>query len=145
MTDDELVQGFEASTLTAFAHADHVRLTIIYLNRHGREETERKLFDGLRRFAATKGVPEKFHATMTLAWVDLVDGARRMHPGIRDASELVRACPELLNRDALSRFYSAERLTSDEARTRWVPPDRAPQVEFVSNRSATVPNESEPR
>jgi hypothetical protein len=144
MTDDELVEAFEAATLTAFPHADHVRLTIIYLNRHGRDETERKLFDGLRRFASAKGMPEKFHVTTTLAWLDLVDDARRAYPGIRDAMELVTACPELLNRDALSRFYSAERLTSDEARTRWVPPDRAPQVEFVSNRSATVRDKSEP-
>lgn len=144
MTDDELVEGFEAATLTAFPHADHVRLTIIYLNRYGRNETERKLFDGLRRFVSAKGVPEKFHVTMTLAWLDLVDDARRKHPKVRDASELVKACPELLNRDALSRFYSAERLTSDEARTGWVPPDRAPLVEFVSNPSATLRNESEP-
>jgi hypothetical protein len=146
MTDDELVRGFEATSLPAFPHADHVRLTIIYLNRHGRDETERRLFEGLRRFATAKGVPEKFHVTMTLAWLDLVDDARRKHPEVRDASELVIACPELLNRDALLRFYSSERLTSDEARTQWVAPDRAPQIEFVSqsNPSPGVRTETEP-
>ena len=144
MTDDELVEGFEAATLPAFPHADHVRLTILYLNRHGRDEAQRKLFDGLRRFAAVKGVPEKFHVTMTVAWLDLVDDARRKHPERRDASELVKACPELLNRNALARFYSAERLNSEDARTRWVPPDRAPRVEFVANASAGVRSESEP-
>jgi len=144
MTDDELVEGFEAATLPAFPHADHIRLTIIYLNRHGRDETKLKLFEGLRRFAAAKGVPEKFHVTMTLAWLDLVDDARRKYPEMRDASELVNACPELLNRDALSRFYSSERLTSDDARTRWVPPDRTTHVEFISNASSGVRTESEP-
>ncbi len=147
MTDDELVQGFEAATLPAFPHADHVRLTIVYLNRHGRDETKRKLFDGLRRFAAAKGVPEKFPVTLTLAWLELVDDARRKHPEMSDASELVTACPELLNRDALAPFYSAERLTSDDARTRWVPPDRATPIVWVpqSNVSADVRTESEPR
>ena len=57
MTDDELIHGFEAASLSGFPHADHVRLTILYLARHGRDETERKLFEGLRRFAAAKGVP----------------------------------------------------------------------------------------
>ena len=41
MTDDELIKGFEAASLPAFPHADHVRLTIVYLARHGREETRR--------------------------------------------------------------------------------------------------------
>ena len=144
MTDDELVQGFESASLPSFPHADHVRLTIIYLNRHGRARTEQKLFEGLRRFATAKGVPNKFHVTMTVAWLDLVDDARRQHPEARDASELLKLCPELLNRDALSQFYSSDRLASDEARLGWVPPDRAPNIVFVSNVSAGVRTESEP-
>ncbi len=132
LTDDELVAGFEAATLESFPHADHVRLTIIYLSRHGRDETERRLTDGLRRFAAAKGVPQKFHVTMTLAWLDLVDTARRHHPEASGAAALVAACPELLERDALLRFYSPERLASEDARIRWVPPDRAPAIEARS-------------
>jgi hypothetical protein len=129
VTDDELIAGFEAASLPAFPHADHVRLTILYLTRHGREETQKKLFEGLRRFAAAKGVPEKFHITMTIAWLDLVDDARRRHPDASDPLALVTACPELLNRDALLRFYSPDRLLSDDARQRWVPPDRAARIE----------------
>ena len=137
MTDDELIQGFEAASLPAFPHADHVRLTILYLGRHGREETERKLFEGLRRFAAAKGVPEKFHVTMTIAWLDLVDDARRRHPDAVDPASLVGACPELLNRDALLRFYTSERLMSDAARQRWVPPDRAARIEASQQSNAS--------
>src|SRR5262245_64316630 len=129
MTDDELIQGFEAASLPSFAHADHVRLTIRYLARHGREETERRLFDGLRRFAVAKGVPEKFHVTMTIAWLDLVEDARRRHPDAVDPAALVAAVPELLNRDALLRFYTSERLMSDDARRQWIPPDRTVRIE----------------
>lgn len=129
MTDDELVQGFEAASLPSFAHADHVRLTILYLARHGREETERRLFEGLRRFAAAKGVPEKFHVTMTIAWLDLVEDAMQRHPNAGDPAVLVAVCPELLNRDALLRFYTSERLMSDDARRQWIPPDRSVRIE----------------
>lgn len=124
LTDDELVAGFEAGSLADFPHASHVRLTLVYLARHGRDEALRRLMEGLLRFATVKGQPAKFHVTMTRAWVDLIDAARRGHPELGPAA-LIDACPDLLDRDALLRFYSAERLNSAEARTRWVPPDRA--------------------
>jgi hypothetical protein len=123
LTEDELVAGFEAGSLAEFPHEQHVRLTIVYLCRHGRAETLRKLSDGLLRFATAKGHPEKFHVTMTRAWIDFIDAARRAHPGVEDPAGLVAACPELLDRDALLRFYSRDRLGSAEARERWVPPD----------------------
>src|SRR5689334_5060013 len=123
MTDDELIQGFEAASLAAFPHADHVRLTILYLDHYDRAETERRLFTGLQRFAAAKGVPDKFHVTMTIAWLDLVEDARSTFPDARDVVALVAACPELLDRNALLRFYTSERLSSDDARRQWVAPD----------------------
>ncbi len=136
LTDDELIAGFEAASLPSFPHADHIRLTILYLTRHGREETQRKLFEGLRRFAVAKGVPEKFHVTMTIAWLELVDDARTRHPEAPDPSALVTVCPELLNRDALLRFYTSERLLSDEARQRWVPPDSGVRIETAQQSNA---------
>ena len=122
LTDDELIGGFEAGSLQDFPHASHVRLTLIYLSRHGRDGALERLMAGLLRFATAKGQPEKFHVTMTRAWVDLIDAARRSRPEL-SAAALVDARPELLDRGALLRFYSTERLNSPEARTHWVPPD----------------------
>ena len=135
LTDDELVNGFEAGTLAAFPHAEHVRLTIVYLLRAGRDETLRRMLDGLARFAASKGVPEKFHVTMTRAWIELIDSARRAHPRTVDAAALVAECPHLLDRDALLRFYSRERLFSDAARAGWVEPDIA-AITAIDDRSS---------
>ena len=124
LTDDELVAGFEAGSLGDFPHALHVRLTLVYLARHGRDEALIRLMAGLLRFATAKGHPEKFHVTMTRAWVEFIEATRLAHPELPPAA-LIDACPELLDRSALLRFYSAERLESAEARTRWVAPDRA--------------------
>ena len=143
LTDDELIAGFEAAALPGFPHADHVRLTILYLTRHGRADAERRLFDGLRRFANAKGVPEKFHVTMTIGWLDLIEDARRRHPEARDAATLVTACPELLNRDALLRYYTSERLMSEDARRQWVPPDRAARVEDANQSNPPAPGRAE--
>ena len=125
MTDDELIRGFEAGTLSEFPHASHVRLTIVYLSRHGREHTLRLMAEGLLRFATFKGIPGKFHATQTRAWVELIEAARISHPEVADPSALIAACPELLDRKALDRFYSPAHLAGDTARAGWVEPDRA--------------------
>jgi hypothetical protein len=129
LTDEELVAGFEAGSLTEFHHADHVRLTIVYLARHGRDDTLRRITDGVIRLVTLDGHPEKFHLTVTRAWVDLIESARAAHPAASDAAELVAACPVLLDKNALLRFYSRESLDSERARTGWVPPDRAQRIE----------------
>ncbi len=123
--DEKLVEAFEAGTLAAFPHSSHVRLTIIYLSRHGREGTLRLMAEGLRRFATLKGSPGKFHVTQTRAWVELIESARIAHPEAADALALISACPDLLDRDALDHFYSPDRLAGDAARAGWVEPDRA--------------------
>ena len=76
LPDDDFIAGFEAASLTDFHHADHVRLTILYLARHGRDEALRRLTTGIRRLAAADGHPEKFHVTMTRAWLEVIDTAR---------------------------------------------------------------------
>jgi hypothetical protein len=125
LTDDELAAGFEAGTLDSLPHADHVRVGLLYLERYGYDEALRRLADGLLLFATIKGHPEKFHVTMTRAWLDLLEAARQRHPGGTPA-EIVAASPELLNPKALDRCYSPGRLDTETARTSWVEPDLAP-------------------
>ena len=124
LTDDELVRGFEEGSLEDFPHASHVRVALVYLERYGRAEALRRLLVGLLRFATAKGHPEKFHVTMTRAWLEFIEAARLAHPGLPPSS-LLDLCPELLDRNALARFYTPERLHSEQARTAWVPPDLA--------------------
>jgi hypothetical protein len=103
-------------------------VTLVYLARHGRDVALRRMTDGVRRLAAHDGHPEKFHLTMTRAWVDLLQAARAAHPDAPDPAALVAACPTLLDKDALLRFYSRESLYSELARTGWVPPDRVSPI-----------------
>jgi hypothetical protein len=141
LSDDDLVHGFEAGTLSQFPHASHVRLTLIYLARHGVDETRRRMADGLLLFATMKGHPEKFHVTMTRAWLELIESARRQHPDARDPEALAQACPALLDKDSLLRFYSPDRLAGDDARAGWVAPDRAP---IDAGALATIPETDRP-
>jgi hypothetical protein len=81
--------------------------------------------DGIRRHNECQENFTGYHETITLAWVAVIE----RFLGVRDpnvpvsvlAGELLGQCG---HKDYLLRFYSRERLFSEEARARWVPPDR---------------------
>ena len=100
MNEHELAAAFEAGALEpeAFHHREHLRLTWTYLARYGRPETERRLVDGLRAFAARAGKPDKFNEPLTLAWIAAVDRVRRAEPVTASFDEAVARHPELLDR-----------------------------------------------
>jgi hypothetical protein len=125
--DLELLEHFEARTLAhaAFRHREHVRLTWIYLTREPADVVANRLCRSLLALATSHGVPDRFHHTLTVAWVRIIDAARRAHPGLRfDA--LVERCPFLLDKDAPLAFYTRERLYSEAARKLWVDPNLKP-------------------
>jgi N-formylglutamate deformylase len=110
MTDDEFVSAFESCTLppSAFHHSDHIRLARIYLHQMGLDAATERFIESLKRFAAHLGKSEKYHETMTIAWMRVV--AATDH-----ATEL--------DKDHLYRYYSRELLETPEARMGFVEPD----------------------
>ena len=126
MTDLDFLTAFESGTLTELPHRAHVRLACLYLERGSAAEALERLVSGLRRFAAAKGHADKFHYTMTRAWLELVVDARREYPAARDVDALLQACPRLADSRALTHYYSREVLSSAAARADWVPPDVMP-------------------
>jgi hypothetical protein len=99
MTDAQLIEGFESRTLPPehFGHREHVRLAWLYLRRGGRDDTERKLLDGLRSFAARAGKPDKFDAALTVAWIAVLDDAVASVGSGATFDALVAARPDLLD------------------------------------------------
>ncbi|MCA1560883.1 MAG: hypothetical protein LC804_11650 [Acidobacteria bacterium] len=100
ITDEDLLRGFEDASLPdgAFGHAEHVRVTCLYLDAHGRDGALERLATGLLRFTTRHGHPAKFSYSLTAAWVDTIESARRSHPDARTFDALVAACPSLLDR-----------------------------------------------
>ena len=126
LSDDEFAVAFETCHIAneEFHHREHLRLAWIYLRRFGSEAGPR-IRAAICRFAAAHGKADKYHETVTFAWLRLVaDGAQRTNA--RSFAELLRALPELLDKNTLNQHYSPERLSSDAARTGFVLPDRKP-------------------
>ena len=125
--DLQLREQFEAQTLenAAFRHREHVRLTWIYLMSEPADHVASRLCRSLLALARKHGVPERFHYTLTIVWVRIIDAARRDHPNL-PFDALVEACPLLLDKDAPLAFYTREHLYSDAARKSWVEPNLKP-------------------
>ena len=128
MTDQEFVEAFESCRLPneLFHHRDHLRLAWIYLRCYGEPQAVARIAESIRRYAAFHGKPDKYHETVTIAWLRLLsDSAGRCR---QDASfeELLLASPELLDKNKLHAHYSPELLALQAARIRFIPPDRKP-------------------
>lgn len=125
LNDDEFVRAFESCELAgeSFHHADHVRLTWIYVRQFGEVDATERMLTGILRFAMHLGKANKFHYTQTCAWVRLIAAAQRRSPELTGFGEFVTMHPWLLDANALGRFYSKVLLESPTARASWVEPD----------------------
>jgi hypothetical protein len=128
---DTLIDRFERADLTEFPHADHVRVAFGYLEACGADTALPRLAEGLARLAAANGKPQKFHYTLTRAWLELIAAARARYPAAHDADALMQACPALRDPALIDRCYSAALLASPDARTGWLQPDKAPLASTV--------------
>jgi hypothetical protein len=127
MTDVEFRQAMEACLIPgdAFHHRDHIRLAWIYLREAGPAEATGLIRETIQRYAAHHGAAQKYHETLTVAWLRLVDSAMRSTPGVESFDAFAARHAHLLDKDAPRTFYSAELLSSDRARAEWVEPDLA--------------------
>jgi hypothetical protein len=107
-----------------FDHRSHVRLTWLAVREAGMPAAIALVSDGLRRTARYAGVPQKYHHTVSRAWVELV--AHHAREGFDDFEEFAGHNPALLDKRLLSRFYRSSTLAGQAARIGWVEPDRAP-------------------
>jgi len=126
MTDEEFARAFERGDVppAEFSHQSHVRLAWVYLlESPSFDAALARIREGIKRFAAAAGASQKYHETITVLWMQLLDDARG-RAGDCTFVELLERCPELADKDLPLRYYSRERLFSDEARERWVPPLR---------------------
>lgn len=116
MNDTDFVQQFESCELSPdlFHHADHIRLARIYLDQYGIDVATARFVEYLKKFAAHIGKSDKYHETITIAWMKLV------------ASTMPGNFSALLDKKYIETFYSPELLATDAARTQFVEPDRAP-------------------
>ena len=108
-----------------FGHREHVHLTWLAVRRFGMPAAIGLVSEGIRRTARYAGAPQKYHATISRAWVELV--SHHVAGGHDDDfATFASRYPALLGKRLLTRHYRPATLASQQARTGWVEPDLAP-------------------
>lgn len=126
MTDEAFTRAFEAGTVTPdqFDHVAHLRVAWVYLREAGSADAALpRIREAIQRFAAAAGATQKYHETITVVWTRLLEevGAHVARPC--ELAELLRARPELADKNLPLTQYSRDRLFSDAARVTYMPPD----------------------
>ena len=113
------------STADRFGHRQHIHLTWLAVRRYGTDAAVTLVSDGIRRTARYAGAPQKYHATVSRAWVELV--GHHVATGTEDDFDtFVGNYPALLDKRLLARFYRSSTLAAPAAKTSWVEPDLEP-------------------
>jgi hypothetical protein len=127
MTDDDFLASLADCSLPPahFNHLGHLRLAWLMLQRHPFDAAVERSCATIVAYATHLGAPGKFHRTITVALLHLLNAA-----GAREADwpAFVAANPALIQRarECLALHYSAECLASEAARSSFVAPDLAP-------------------
>jgi hypothetical protein len=108
-----------------FGHREHLELAWTYLALSPLDAARRQMSAAVRHVAGMHGAPDRYHETITNSWVLLVETHRR-HDTAATFDEFIGRHPGLLDRQLLSRHYSAAVLGSAKARAQWTSPDLRP-------------------
>ena len=105
-----------------FGHSEHLEVAWSFLASHSLEDATRRTVSTIRHVAMLHGASDRYHDTITKAWVRLV--AVHMSRDRSDSfDEFIAQNGGLLDPGLLERHYSSTALRSPAARQHWIEPD----------------------
>ena len=110
----------------SFRHREHIHLAYIAVQRYGPARGAGTVAGWIKHLAAYQRAPQKFHATVTRAWVEIVAHHMAAVPAATDFAAFADRYPPLLDKRLLTSHYTSRALASPAARTGWLEPDLAP-------------------
>lgn len=131
-SDEDFLRAFEDLSFPAdrFHHREHIRVAWLYLKSCDATRAAEKMSEGIRRFANHHGATQKYHHTLTLAWMRLVAIALVETPEGYGFEQFIGAHPQLKDTRLLDEYYSKELLQGAVAREGWAEPDLQPLPEL---------------
>ena len=118
MIDEEFLAALERCELPpeGFTHAAHVRAGYLYLRANGFGFALERIRRSVRQYARHCGQPERYHETVTVAYLALIGQHLCLRGDGGGWSGFARDNPELFQSGLLLHFYSELELNSDLAR-----------------------------
>ncbi|MGD0603282.1 MAG: hypothetical protein ABSA53_06745 [Streptosporangiaceae bacterium] len=126
--DAELAAILPAITGPAgqFRHRQHINLAFLAVRRYGMPAATGKICTWIRQIAAYERAPQKYHHTVSRAWVEIVAHHLGADPECADFDIFAARHPALLDKRLLSQHYRSATLAAEAARHGWVEPDLRP-------------------
>jgi hypothetical protein len=109
-----------------FRHRQHINLAFYAVRRYGMPDAVGRICGWIRQIAGYERAPQKYHHTVSRAWVELVAHHVAADPGCADFAVFADRNPALLDKRLLSRHYRSSTLAAGPARHGWVEPDLLP-------------------
>ncbi len=131
-SDEDFLRTFEDLSFPAdlFHHREHIRVAWLYLKSFDATRAAERMSEGIRRFANHQGATQKYHHTLTLAWMRLVAATLVETPEGLTFDQFLTTHPQLKDKNVLAKYYSKELLQTAAARGGWVEPDLQPLPEL---------------
>jgi hypothetical protein len=127
VTDREFLRALENCELpeSEFGHAAHVRAAYLYLQDFDFAVALERIRRAIRNYARHLGKPDRYHETITVAYVVLIQQHICERGSAGGWLAFARDNVELFEPDLLQRFYSQAQLDSEMARRIFVLPAHA--------------------
>ena len=129
LSDLEFETQFEDSSLSPslFSHEAHLRLAWIHIKHYGVDQAIENICNQIKRFDQTHGDGTKFHVSITVVAVKVVD--HFMKKSVSDNfQDFILEFPRLKYnfKDLVDAHYSFDLFRSKSAKTKFVEPDLLP-------------------
>jgi hypothetical protein len=127
MTDEEFLRALESCDLpeSDFGHAAHVRAGYLYLRQADFAGALVRIRRAIRNYARHLGKPDRYHETITVAYVALIQQHICERGNGGGWAAFARENCELFQPDLLHHFYPRAQLESELARRVFLLPNRA--------------------
>jgi hypothetical protein len=109
-----------------FRHRQHINLAFLAVRRYGMPEATGKICGWLQHLTSYQRAPQKYHHTVSRAWVEIVAHHVDADPECADFDAFAAAHQALLDKRLLTRHYRSATLAAEPARRGWVEPDLLP-------------------
>ncbi len=127
LTDEIFMQQFEALNLDSsyFCHVGHLRITWLYLTKNNFELALSKVLKGIKQYATSLGAKEKFHYTLTVSSVRIIQKRQYLKTEL-NFSDFLRINQDLYDNfiGLVEQYYSPNLLNSQQAKVQYIEPDR---------------------
>jgi hypothetical protein len=127
MTDEQFARAFERGEIAPadFDHRAHVRVAWVYV-REGPslDAATARMRAAIQQFAAAANAAQKYHETITVLWMRLLADAAAGLEAPCELDAVLEQYPELADKNLPLKYYTRERLFSDEARASFIAPEK---------------------